>query len=273
MITIILIFLIIILPISLTSYLVIDEIPQINKTILETKNTDSIIENLPFKEKISETLTKYNINLEKLEADAVNSLKKVLNSFSKNVINFTQNILSIVINFFIMLYIMYFGLRDGKKYLLRLSQILPLGDKTERKIFNRFSSIIRSIFKGTLIVALIQGILAGFLFFLIGITNGILILTIVLIISAMIPAVGVGLIIVPSIIYMIFTGQIFLAIILAIGLLFISTIDTFIRPHLIGKETEMPDMLITISILGGLSLLGPTGLVIGPVIAGFFLTM
>jgi predicted PurR-regulated permease PerM len=94
-----------------------------------------------------------------------------------------------------------------------------------------------------------------------------------MIIAAMIPAIGVGLILVPTIFYMLFTSQILLAIILIIGLLFISTIDTVIRPHLIGKETEMPDMLITISILGGLSLLGTTGLVIGPVIAGFFLTM
>ena len=89
----------------------------------------------------------------------------------------------------------------------------------------------------------------------------------------MIPAVGIGLIVVPSIVYMLISGKLLIAIILTIGLLFISTIDTFIRPHLIEKDTEMPDMLITISILGGLSLLGPTGLVVGPVIAGFFLTM
>ena len=272
-ITIVLIFLIILLPISFTTYLIIDEIPQINKIILEQKNNKDILSSIPFKSEINNTLTKYNINIQKLEKDSLKSVQNSLNNFTKNVLNLGKNTLGLIINFFIMLYILYFGIRDGDKFLKRLSEILPLGNRTEKKLFDHFSSIIRSIFKGTLIVALIQGGLAGLLFYLVGIKEGILIWTLLLILSAMIPAVGTGLIIIPSIIYMIIVGELWIAIILTVGLLFISTIDTFIRPHLIGKETEMPDMLITISILGGLSLLGPTGLVIGPVIAGFFLTM
>jgi predicted PurR-regulated permease PerM len=175
MFTIILIFFIIILPISFTSYLVIDEIPQINKMIIESKKDKSVIESIPFREKIENTLSKYNVSLEEVEKDVADSIQGSLNSFSKNILNFGRNTISLIMSFFIMLYIMYFGLRDGKKYLLRLSKILPLGDKTERKLFNKFSSIIRSIFKGTLIVALIQGILAGILFYAIGIHQGILI--------------------------------------------------------------------------------------------------
>ena len=89
----------------------------------------------------------------------------------------------------------------------------------------------------------------------------------------MIPAVGVGLIVFPASIYLFVTGDITGGIILLTGLLFISLIDNFLRPYLIGHETEIPDMFITISILAGLSLIGITGLVIGPVIAGFYLTM
>jgi len=175
MLTIVLIFFIIILPISFTSYLVIDEIPQINKMIIESKKDQSVIDSIPFRDKIEDTLSKYNVSLGEMEKDAADSIQGSLTSFSKNILNFGKNTIGLIMNFFIMLYIMYFGLRDGKTYLLRLSKILPLGDRTERKLFNRFSSIIRSIFKGTLVVALIQGILAGVLFYAIGIHQGILI--------------------------------------------------------------------------------------------------
>jgi predicted PurR-regulated permease PerM len=94
-----------------------------------------------------------------------------------------------------------------------------------------------------------------------------------LIISAMIPAVGVGLIVFPASLYLFFSGDIMGGVILLFGLLVISLIDNILRPYLIGHETEIPDMFITISILAGLSLIGITGLIIGPVIAGFFLTM
>jgi len=175
MLVIILIFFIIILPISFTSYLVIDEIPQINEKVLNQQNTKSLLQDIPFRQKIETTLIKYNINLENIENDVVNSIKSSLTSFSKNILNFGKNTIGLIINFFIMLYIMYFGFRDGKQYLIKLSEILPLGDKTEHKLFNHFSSIIRSIFKGTLIIAVIQGTLAGILLYLIGIEDGIFI--------------------------------------------------------------------------------------------------
>jgi predicted PurR-regulated permease PerM len=175
MITIILIFLLIILPISFASYLVIDEIPQINKVFIETNGDKSLIESIPFRDKIQKTLSKYSVSLEVIEKDTLTSIQGSLNTFSKNILSFGKNTIGLILNFFIMLYIMFFGLRDGKHYLVKLSEILPLGDKTEHKLFNKFTSIIRSIFKGTLIIALIQGILAGILLYSTGIHNGILI--------------------------------------------------------------------------------------------------
>ena len=89
----------------------------------------------------------------------------------------------------------------------------------------------------------------------------------------MIPAIGVGLILVPMTIIMFLIGNIGSAFALIVGMLIITSIDNILRPHLIGHETEMPDMFVTISILAGLSMFGVTGLIIGPVITGFFITM
>ena len=270
--TTVIIFVSISIPLTLTSYIVIDQIPKINKTLLDKKELNSIFQELPFKSEIDKVLIKNNIQPEEIQENISKSIKTNLKSISTKIIDISQNIFSIVMNLFLMLYIIFFGLRDGKQYLLRLSKILPLGDKTERRLFKKFSSIVRSIFKGTLIVSTIQGLLAGMLLFFAGF-KAILIWTMVLIISAMIPAVGVGLILVPIAIFLFVKGSIGLAIMILVGLLFISLVDNILRPYLIGHETEIPDMLITISILAGLSLWGVTGLVIGPVIAGFFLTM
>ncbi len=270
--TTILIIFSVLIPLSFTTYVVIDQIPKVSKTFLEKQNIETVLSNIPFKDKIDLVLIKNKIDPNKIEEQMIESTKKSLNSFSGKIISFSQNIFEIIMNLFLMFYIIFFGLKDGKKYLLRLSKILPLGDKTERRLFKKFSSIVRSIFKGTLIVSLVQGLIAGLLFYIVGF-KGIIVWTILLIISSMIPALGSGLITIPATMYLFFTGDFSGGIILTIGIILISTIDNVLRPYLIGHETEIPDMLITISILAGLSLIGITGLVIGPVIAGFFLVM
>jgi predicted PurR-regulated permease PerM len=158
----------IIIPVSFTSYIIVDQIPKINQTILEKNTFDNLFENIPFKEELDRVLIKNKINPNDIEDNIIKSTKSSLNSFGKKIISFGTNTLELIMNFFLMIYIIFFGLKDGKKYLLRLSKILPLGDKTERRLFKKFSSIVRSIFKGTLIVSIIQGLLAGFLFYLVG---------------------------------------------------------------------------------------------------------
>lgn len=272
LITIILILFIIIIPVSFTSYLIVDEIPKINQNILEKNNLNDLLDKLPFKNEIESSLIKNNIDPAEVKENIIQSLKESLNSLGGKIISLGKDTLNILIHFVIMIYLIYFGLRDGKKYLLSLSKILPLGDKTEKRLFRKFSSIVRSIFKGTLIVSIAQGVLGGLLFLIVGI-EGVLIWTIIMIITAMIPAIGIGIVLVPTALFSILIGNVGEALVLLIGLTMISTVDNILRPYLIGKETEMPDMIITISILGGLSLFGITGLVIGPVIAGFFITM
>ena len=89
---------------------------------------------------------------------------------------------------------------------------------------------------------------------------------------SIIPALGPSIILVPTAIFFLATGQITEGLILIFGALVVSVVDNILRPLLVGNETKMPDLVITISIFGGLGLYGVTGLIIGPVIAGIFIT-
>lgn len=90
---------------------------------------------------------------------------------------------------------------------------------------------------------------------------------------SVIPAVGPTIVLLPTAIFFILTGDIWQGVVLIIGTIIVSTVDNILRPILVGNDTKIPDVVITLSIFGGLALYGITGLVIGPVIAGIFITM
>jgi predicted PurR-regulated permease PerM len=90
---------------------------------------------------------------------------------------------------------------------------------------------------------------------------------------SVIPAVGPTIIIIPTALFFLLTGDVLGGVILLIGTVVVSSVDNILRPMVIGSDTQIPDVLVTLSIFGGLAIYGITGLVIGPVIAGIFITM
>lgn len=177
-----------------------------------------------------------------------------------------------IIKFFLMLYLLFFVFRDGALFGRRLMEILPLGDTKERKLFEKFASIVRAIFKGTLAIAAIQGTLGGITFWLAGIENVFLWAT-VMTILAVIPALGPAIILAPAALVLLLAGSVVPGIIVLVGLVIVSVIDNLLRPALVGREIRMHDVLIMLSVFGGLATFGFTGFVIGPVIMGVFITM
>ena len=193
--------------------------------------------------------------------------------FARQAVVFGQATFSAVINFFLMIYILFFLLRDGPAIGRKLFHILPLGDEREQGLFINFTLITRSIFKGTLVIAIIQGTIGGILFWIAGIDGALLWATVMTLLS-IIPAIGPAIIWLPAGIVLLFTGAIWQGILILVGgLLIISLVDNILRPILIGRDVKIPDAIILISTLGGLTLFGITGFIIGPVIAGFFLSM
>ncbi len=184
-----------------------------------------------------------------------------------------QNAVRFSVMFLLMLYVLFFFLRDGDDLLEGIIRALPLGDVRERALFAKFAEVSRATMKGTLVIGLIQGTLGGLIFLILGIEGAVFWGTLMVILS-LVPVVGAGLIWVPAALVMLANGAIYKAIILvAFGVLVIGLVDNLLRPILVGRDTRMPDYLVLLSTLGGLTVFGASGFVIGPVIAALFLAM
>jgi predicted PurR-regulated permease PerM len=184
-----------------------------------------------------------------------------------------QNILTTSILFILMLYFLFFLFRDGDKLLHGLIRALPMGDEREAKLFSKFAQVSRATVKGTLIVAAVQGAIGGVLFVIVGIQAAVF-WGVIMAILSLLPAVGPALVWGPAAIIQFSTGGIWQGILLVLGgAIVVGLSDNLLRPLLVGRETKMPDYLILLSTLGGLTMFGLAGFVVGPIIASLFLVM
>lgn len=204
---------------------------------------------------------------------ATNAAKSISLFLFNNIKDITQNSIQFILLFFVMIYTLFFFLKDGKRMLSRLMHLCPLGDVYEEMLYKRFTSTARATLKGTIIIGIIQGTLGGILFALTGI-EGALIWGILMILLSLIPGIGSAIIWLPAGIIMLALGNIWQGItILAVGIFVISLIDNIMRPALVGKDTQMHPILILFSTLGGIALFGISGFIIGPVITALFLAV
>lgn len=178
-----------------------------------------------------------------------------------------------LLNLFVMLYAMFFFLRDGRKILERIFYYMPLNHDDEELVLQRFTSVTRATIKGTLVIGVIQGALAGVGFWVAGLDGAAFWGTIMAVLS-IVPGIGAALIWVPAVIYLYATGQALTAtLLLAWCAAVVGTVDNILRPTLVGKDAKMPDLLILVGTLGGLFLFGPIGFIVGPIVCGLFLTV
>src|SRR3954454_20751808 len=182
-----------------------------------------------------------------------------------------QNTLGLIVSFFVMLYLLFFLLRDGDELARRIRDAAPLQNALQNALFRRFAAVIRATVKGSIVVAIVQGALGGVIFWLLGI-QGPLLWGAVMAVLSLLPAIGSGLVWLPVSLYLLATGAIWKGIVLiAFGALVISMVDNVLRPILVGGQTKIPDYLVLIATLGGIAIFGINGLIIGPVIAAMFL--
>lgn len=186
-------------------------------------------------------------------------------------LNIGQNTLQFVVSFGVMLYLLFFLLRDGPALGARVRKAIPLDEKHKQDLSSKFITVIRATLKGNLMVAAAQGMLGGFIFWALGIQGPVL-WGVLMAFLSLLPAVGAGLIWGPVAIYFLATGAMWQAAVLtAFGVGVIGLVDNILRPILVGKDTKMPDYVVLISTLGGMTLFGLNGFVIGPVIAALFM--
>lgn len=186
--------------------------------------------------------------------------------------SFGQGTFQFLIGFFVMLYLLFFFIRDGRELVHKVRQAMPLSDGQKRRLFSKFTRVVRAAVKGNVIVALTQGALGGVIFAIFGI-SGALLWAVLMAFLSLLPAVGAGLIWGPVAIYFFMSGSVWQGIVLMLyGVLVIGLVDNILRPILVGKDTKMPDYIVLISTLGGLSLFGLNGFVIGPLVAALFIS-
>lgn len=212
-------------------------------------------------------------SLELVEQRLSTVLTEVIQLFAGKVFSLGQNTLGFIVSLFIMLYLLFFLLRDGDDLARRLTGAIPLRPELQRKLAGRFTTVLRATVKGNLVVAIVQGALGGLIFWILGL-NAPLLWGAFMAVLSLLPAVGTGLVWLPTAVYLMVTGEPAKGIILAVyGLLVIGSVDNVLRPILVGKDTQMPDYLILLSTLGGLATFGFNGFVIGPMIAAMFITV
>jgi len=198
--------------------------------------------------------------------DVNSKIMELVSSLSNNLAQFFSSTLNSIVTFALMIFTLFYLLKDGEKWEKGLINIIPLKDEYTNKIINDLKKSINKILKGSLVIALAQGLLAWVGFVIFGVPNAI-IWAIIAGIASFIPNLGTSIVSVPAMLFLFFTGMQLQALgLLLWSILLIGMIDNFLAPYIISKDTEIPSLFILFAILGGMALLGPLGIIIGPLV-------
>jgi predicted PurR-regulated permease PerM len=182
-----------------------------------------------------------------------------------------QNTFQFLVQFVVMLYLLFFLLRDGVALSRLVRESVPLARGHTHYLLNKFATVVRATVKGNVVVAVVQGALGGVALWALGITGAVFWGAVMALLS-LLPAVGAALVWAPVAIYLLATGVVWKGVVLIVwGVVVIGLSDNILRPILVGKDTKLPDYVVLVSTIGGMSLFGINGFVIGPTIAAMFM--
>ena len=200
------------------------------------------------------------------------SINNTLAFVSNNMGGLLSQTIYVFFNIFFLLFAFFFFLRDGNKIMASLVSLSPFGKERNREVLGSASLAITSVIRGTLFVGLVRFVLFSVAFYLIGIPNALLWGSIGGIIGV-IPGLGTPFVIIPAFLYLLFCGNIFLAIImLALGILIFFFIDNLLFAYFFGRGLDVPAPFILFSILGGVVFSGPLGFIFGPIALSIFVS-
>ncbi|MBD3402631.1 AI-2E family transporter [candidate division GN15 bacterium] len=249
-------------------------VAYVNEMYQEGELTELFSFNLPWLEGVREELGKYydlsKINIEEITKDAMNVVSSVLVAQTRNIL---ANGAQAAFYFVLMFFTMYYFFKDGSQIIHRLRRLMPLTPTQINITFGQLHDIITATMYGGLVVALVQGVLGGILFWAVGIPSAVFWGALMAFLS-IIPLIGAFIIYVPAGIILIIAGSWVEGLIVIIfGSVVISQIDNLLRPMLIAGKTSMHPLLLFFSIMGGIAVFGLLGVVLGPIIAAIFVTL
>jgi predicted PurR-regulated permease PerM len=240
--------------------------PWVEQQLAEPDAISNTIRSLPFIEDIEP----YRNLVLKKAGEMVGVISEFLINRLRAVAIGTANFL---FTLFILLYTMFFFLMDGDKLINKILYYLPLEDHDERRMLDKFTSVTRATLKGTAVIGILQGVLAGLAFAVVGIQSAVFWGAIMAVLS-IIPGIGSALVWGPAVILLAAAGNFVKAVGLGIFCIaVVGSIDNFLRPLLVGKDTQMHELMILFGTLGGIVMFGVVGVIIGPIIAALFVTV
>lgn len=185
----------------------------------------------------------------------------------------SRGTLEFVVLLFMTLFTLFYFFRDGPSMLRKLRSLVPLDREYKNAIAARFTSVARATVKGTLLIALVQGTLSGLTMWIFGVGSPFL-WGVVATLLSIIPLVGAWLVLYPAALILAIQGNYWQAVgILVVTMVVIVNVDNLMRPRLVGQETGMHDLMVFFSTLGGIGVFGPTGFILGPMVAALFLVL
>lgn len=275
LVTMALIILIVILPLVFVTATLVQEIAYVYQELKTsqpnyTQYFQEFIHALPTS--IQRLLAKYGLtNIPGIQRKLTDGAAQISQFVATQAVSIGQNTFQFVVSFGVMLYLVFFLLRDGGEIGRRVRRALPLDEEHKNLLLTKFTTVVRATVKGNIAVALVQGALGGLIFWILGI-QGVILWGSLMAFLSLLPAIGAGLVWVPAAIYFVMIGEIWKCVILVafcVGV--IGMVDNLLRPLLVGKDTKMHDWVVLISTLGGMELFGINGFVIGPLVAALFM--
>ena len=274
MVTLLALVFVILIPLSLLLTIVAEQAftftesagPEIKELMANPDHVLSKLESIPVINKVFPDQEKFAKILD-------NGVKALGNFVVQGLSALTSGTANFLFSFFMFLFAFYYFLIDGKFYLDRILYVLPLKHDEEEILVSRFTTVTKATLKGILGVGLAQGAAGGISMAILGVPH-VLLWSVIMMVSTIIPVVGTAMVWIPASLYLMLTGHMVNGIILlAFSALVIGNLDNFIRPRLVGKTAQMPDVMILFSTLGGLAMFGVIGIVVGPIIASLFMTL
>jgi predicted PurR-regulated permease PerM len=275
--TVVIVFLIVVIPLILIALAIIQEATTL-VTAIQSGEIDlqslfqQVFAALP--QWLTSMLARVGLtDLAAIQASVTTAVSGWISALAPQVFSIGQSTLNFLISLFAMLYLTFFLFRDGKTLIGTLKLASPFRPALKDALLARFTLVVRATVKGDILVAMLQGGLAGLGFWVLGIHATIL-WTVLMSFLALLPLFGAALVWMPFAIYFLATGAIWQGMgLLVYGVFVVGLVDNFVRPYLVGQATKMPEFIVLLSTLGGVATFGLQGFITGPVVAAMFIAV
>jgi len=212
------------------------------------------------------------VTADQIQAWLTNSAQSLLKSAAAASGTFALGVVGTLVGFFIMLFLLFFLLRDGRMLLMHGMRLVPISVPQRNKLATYLSDVMHAVVFGHVLTALVQGTLVGIGFTIAGLPSP-LVFAVFAIIAAFVPGAGTALVLVPAILYLAVSGRWGAAIFLTVWSAVVAVVDNLLRPYLTGRHADVSTLTVFIGVIGGVSAFGFIGSLIGPVLLALIVAL